>query len=637
MFIKRLFLCVCVACAFPAAAQTQNLNLNDLSAFRPQAGNWQIVGDVVINPDLDIHEKGKTELQPEVVKRGKKTKGVVVITEQKPVTFTSGSGILLNMNDDVKKDHLVSVQEHGDLELELEVMLPRGSNSGIYLQGRYEVQLLDSWGVKNPKFGDIGGIYRNWENEKGKIYMGKAPLSNPAKAPGLWQKFKISFRAPRFDAAGNKIENARFVYVDLNGVRIHDNVEVPLPTGGPIENNEKPTGPLMIQGDHGPVAIRNIRYTAVKPVTVNVNEVAYQTWYGNYKLISDFVSLPVAASGKLSEISCEVLENEDAYGTRYTGTLTVSDDAEYRFLLAYTGGARLTINNQQLVNSQSGDGWWPTNQATITLKAGSYPFEIINYKNASWMPPRLGFYVQAGADLKALHAFNSYPPNDQPVSPILLSPTNSPKLLRAFLDFKDDYKQRLTHTIGVGDPSGVHYVYDLKAGNLACVWRGEFVDATPMWHDRGDGSFKPLGATLFLFNNQPLAFLTSANEAFPVIAKEAEVAQGEYRSRGYTVDDAGRPTFKATYRGLEVEDKVYPKDNAMVHEVAIKNLEGKTGLYYKLAEGKVITKNPNGSYAIDDKSYYIRISGVTPQIRESKGVQELIIPVSGSFSYTIIW
>jgi hypothetical protein len=637
MFIKRLFLCVCVACAFPAAAQTQNLNLNDLSAFRSQAGNWQIVGDVIINPDLDIHEKAKPELNVAEVKKGKKSKPVAIQSTPQPVTFTSGAGILLNMNDDTKKDHLVTNFEHGDLELELEVMLPRGSNSGIYLQGRYEVQLLDSWGVKNPKFGDIGGIYRNWENEKGKIYMGKAPLSNPAKAPGLWQKFKISFRAPRFDAAGNKIENARFVYVDLNGVRIHDNVEVPLPTGGPIENNEKPTGPLMIQGDHGPVAIRNIRYIAVKPVTVNVNEVAYQTWYGNYKLISDFVSLPVAASGKLSEISCEVLENEDAYGTRYTGTLTVSDDAEYRFLLAYTGGARLTINNQQLVNSQSGDGWWPTNQATITLKAGSYPFEIINYKNASWMPPRLGFYVQAGADLKALHAFNSYPPNDQPVSPILLNPTNSPKLLRAFLDFKDDYKQRLTHTIGVGDPSGVHYVYDLKAGNLACVWRGEFVDATPMWHDRGDGSFKPLGATLFLFNNQPLAFLTSANEAFPVIAKEAEVAQGEYRSRGYTVDDAGRPTFKATYRGLEVEDKVYPKDNAMVHEVAIKNLEGKTGLYYKLAEGKVITKNPNGSYAIDDKSYYIRISGVTPQIRESKGVQELIIPVSGSFSYTIIW
>jgi hypothetical protein len=253
------------------------------------------------------------------------------------------------------------------------------------------------------------------------------------------------------------------------------------------------------------------------------------------------------------------------------------------------------------------------------------------------MPPRLGFYVQAGADLKALHAFNSYPPNDQPVTPILINPGGSPRLLRAFLDFKGDNSQRLTHTIGVGDPSQVNYVYDLKAGNIACVWRGAFVDATPMWNDRGDGSFKPLGAALFLFNNQPLAFLSSANEAFPVIAKEAEVALGEYRSKGYTVDDSGHPTFKATYRGLEVNDKIYPKDNAIVHEVAIKNLEGKSGLYYKLAEGKSITKNPNGSYAIDDKSYYIKISGVTPQIRESKGKQELVIPVSGSFSYAIVW
>jgi hypothetical protein len=209
-------------------------------------------------------------------------------------------------------------------------------------------------------------------------------------------------------------------------------------------------------------------------------------------------------------------------------------------------------------------------------------------------------------------------------------------LLRAFLDFKGDYKQRLTHTIGVGDPSGVHYVYDLKAGNIACVWRGEFVDATPMWHDRGDGSFKPLGAPLFLFNNQPLAFLATATDAFPVITKEAEVAPGEYRSKGYALDESGRPTFKATYRGLEVEDKVYPKDNAIVHEVAVKNLEGKTGLYYKLAEGKSISKNPNGAYVIDDKSYYIRTSG-TPQIRERNGIQELIMPVSGSFSYSIIW
>jgi hypothetical protein len=68
--------------------------------------------------------------------------------------------------------------------------------------------------------------------------MGKAPLTNAAKAPGLWQKMKISFKAPKFDAARKKIANARFVSVELNGIQIYDNVEVPLPTGGPVENNE---------------------------------------------------------------------------------------------------------------------------------------------------------------------------------------------------------------------------------------------------------------------------------------------------------------------------------------------------------------------------------------------------------------
>ncbi len=213
--------------------------LQDLSDFRPQAGNWLIVGDVTINPDVDIHEKHEV-VQPVASKKNKKSPAPAVEQKPFPVTYQAGTGILLNMNDDVKKTNLLTVFEHSDIELELEVMMPKGSNSGIYLQGRYEVQLLDSWGVKDPTFADIGGIYRNWESEKGKIYMGKAPLSNPAKAPGLWQKMKISFRAPRFNAAGEKIENARFIYVDLNGVRIHDNVEVPFTTGGPVENNEKP-------------------------------------------------------------------------------------------------------------------------------------------------------------------------------------------------------------------------------------------------------------------------------------------------------------------------------------------------------------------------------------------------------------
>src|SRR5690606_25373688 len=86
----------------------------------------------------------------------------------------------------------------------------------------------------------------------------------------------------------------------------------------------------------------------------------------------------------------------------------------------------------------------------------------------------------------------------RPVSPIMVRVGHEPRLLRAFLDYAGDRSRRRTHTIAVGDPSGLHYIYNLKAGNLACVWRGEFLDATPMWHSRGDGSYRPAGMTRYL-------------------------------------------------------------------------------------------------------------------------------------------
>ena len=621
------------------AQESKTLTLDDMSAFKTQAGNWQIVGDVTMNPFIDIHP-AEIQAPIESGKKNKKSKALPAPEHPKAVSYSTGKGILLNMNDDVKKDNLVTVFEHGDIELELEVMIPKGSNSGIYLQGRYEVQLLDSWGVKDPKFSDIGGIYRNWEKEQGKIYMGKAPLNNPAKAPGLWQKFKISFRAPKFNAAGEKISNAKFTSVELNGVKIHDNVEVPLPTGSPIENNEKATGPLMIQGDHGPVAFRNVKYQLMKDVQASLSNISYKTYYGNFKVISDFASLKPAASGFIPELTCEVLENENDYGSSYAGNITVADDGVYKFIFVYTGGGKLIINNQQLSNFQSGDGW-RTDESTIALKAGTYPFEIYNYKNASWMPPRLALYIQTSGTPKSLHAFNSYPPDDQPVSPILIEPGNSPRLLRAFLDFKGEYKQRLTHTIGVGDPSGTHYVYDLKSGNLVCVWHGKFVDATPMWHDRGDGSFKPRGAVQYLFNNEPLAFLATPNDAFPVMLKETQLSNTPYKGKGYSIEEGtGRPIFMYTYEGIEAEDKIYPDDNdrTITHEVSLKNRGAKTGLYYKLAEGSSITSMSDGLFAIDDKQYYIKIaSGVQPTIRDVNGKKELITLIESSIKYSIIW
>jgi hypothetical protein len=251
------------------------------------------------------------------------------------------------------------------------------------------------------------------------------------------------------------------------------------------------------------------------------------------------------------------------------------------------------------------------------------------------MPPRLGFLVKTPDSYwVTLNAYNSYPPDDDPTAPILISVGSTPKVLRAFVDFKRNRQLRLTHTVGVGDPGGVNYVYDLDAGNIACVWRGNFVNATPMWHDRGDGSFRPLGATQWLFTSQPLAFLASASEAFPQTGKE-----GEFKTKGYALDDKGRPTFKYIYQGLEVEDKVSPEDNdrSLSHEVTIRNRGTKTGLYYKLAEGSVIVPMPDGSYAVDDKQYYIK-SAAPATVRDANGKKELVVNVDGStVKYSIIW
>ncbi|MEW6252365.1 MAG: DUF1080 domain-containing protein [Planctomycetota bacterium] len=141
-------------------------------------------------------------------------------------------------------------EEFGDCELHIEVLVPVGSNSGIYLMGQYEVQVFDSFRKPDGdlKSSDMGGIYSL-----------SAPQTNACAAPGQWQTFDIVFRAPRFDGDGTKLENARFISVTLNGKKVQENIEAPKPTGGELSSDERATGPLMLQGDHGVVAYRNIR------------------------------------------------------------------------------------------------------------------------------------------------------------------------------------------------------------------------------------------------------------------------------------------------------------------------------------------------------------------------------------------
>lgn len=118
-------------------------------------------------------------------------------------------------------------------------------NSGVYLQGRYEVQVLDSYGLKSGK------------NDCGAIYNVAAPKENACKAPTVWQSYDIEFTAPKFEN-GKKTEPAK-VSVSHNGIVIHENVSIPVDnTTSGLGGDPATPGPILLQ-DHGhPVQYRNI-------------------------------------------------------------------------------------------------------------------------------------------------------------------------------------------------------------------------------------------------------------------------------------------------------------------------------------------------------------------------------------------
>ena len=163
--------------------------------------------------------------------------------------------------------NLITKEEYQDCEVHVEFLIAKGSNSGIKFHGHYEIQILDTADEPADKLSgnDCGGIYPRASGKGGYHYLDKGvpPLVNAAKPAGQWQTLDATFRAPRFDATGKKIENARLVKATLNGKLIHDNAEFQTPTGAKYIEKEVEYGPFLIQGDHGPAAFRNVKIRAI--------------------------------------------------------------------------------------------------------------------------------------------------------------------------------------------------------------------------------------------------------------------------------------------------------------------------------------------------------------------------------------
>jgi hypothetical protein len=236
LLIAAALIAVVPASTFAAGKTRVLFDGKDLAGWRKPTGTWIVAKSVALDPA----DPAKFVISP-------------------------GQGVIVN-GADGRTVELVTEAEFGDAEVHVEFCIPKHSNSGVYLMGRYEVQVYDSFGVEKDKYPGIecGGIYPRWIGEKN--VEGHSPRVNASKPPGQWQTFDINFRAPRFDASGKKIANAKFVKVAHNGRVIHADVEVTGPTRATLWEDEKPTGPIRLQGDHGPVAYRNLWVKAMESV-----------------------------------------------------------------------------------------------------------------------------------------------------------------------------------------------------------------------------------------------------------------------------------------------------------------------------------------------------------------------------------
>ena len=156
---------------------------------------------------------------------------------------------------------LITKKSFGDCELHAEFLIAKKANAGVKFQGLYEIQILDTFGKPATTGNSMGGIYPRAKTKPSYGYLDKGtpPKVNAALPAGEWQTLDVSWTAPRFDAGGKRTAPGRVVKAVLNGQVIHENAPVETPTGANWVKPDTATGPILLQGDHGPVAFRAVR------------------------------------------------------------------------------------------------------------------------------------------------------------------------------------------------------------------------------------------------------------------------------------------------------------------------------------------------------------------------------------------
>ncbi len=392
-----------------------------------------------------------------------------------------------------KVESLQTNVQYGDAILVLEYMPSGDADAGLFLQGRYEISLAggqeDALGIESP-----GGLQRRWDGDAGKLVGGKAPLTNANVASGEWQRLEVKFRAPRYDEASRKVDNALILEARLNGELVQKNTVLEGFTQGSISPWETTQGPMVLTVDTGALAIRNF---SAQPADFSALEVPEKTGGAtNEAKLEDFVALGKKNFYALGCQECHAVDAGDKSmktGPNLFGLFkknsrdreiveaggnnrfTIQADASYLHRSVREPGAELAVVES---GAKKGEAYMPI--------MPPYGPQILSDKNLD----AIGFY------LKTLNTIWEQGPVVKLVEaegPVKYDP------LKDDLQFLVDDRLRIqrgpmeglsARAIHVGQPNAVNYSFDPRILGIAKLWQGGFLDMSGELMNRGGGGLK---------------------------------------------------------------------------------------------------------------------------------------------------
>ena len=276
------------------------------------------------------------------------------------------------------------------------------------------------------------------------------------------------------------------------------------------------------------------------------------------------------------------------------------------------------------------------------LSAGEHTYSIIYIKDFSWRKNGLAVFIQKQLSEKQAITERTSLPDPEPTPLVEVKTSDQTVLQRSFMMHGN---KKITHAISVGMPNGLSFSYDLNQGGFLHLWRGKFLDATQMWHDRGEPqTAEPMGMVITSNDKFPLAYLASAETSFP-----DSLTKNDLKYKGYKLEkrnsfsgEFAYPNFMYEYKDLKVSDITMPLDK---FEGISRNLkfEGEAGqLYALMAEGSEIIEVGKDRYSVDNQNYYVQVFPTETNkviVRNSNGKKQLVMPLNGlkEVSYHIIF